>query len=137
MLIRKLRLSGFRNLKDQIVEFSEGKTALVLGDNGQGKSSLIEAIWLFSCAKSFRGAADSDMIAFGRDEASLKALVDCEGVEMQIGIRLSLTYALEAGILLLLLGKGLDNAHSSENVGKQRLKRSVCGKAASIIRAHL
>lgn len=89
MLIRKLRLSGFRNLKDQIVEFSEGKTALVLGDNGQGKSSLIEAIWLFSCAKSFRGAADSDMIAFGRDEASLKALVDCEGVEMQIGIRLA------------------------------------------------
>ena len=56
---------------------------------------------------------------------------------MQIGIRLSLTYALEAGILLLLLGKGLDNAHSSENVGEQRLKRSVCGKAASIIRAHL
>lgn len=83
----KLAVSSFRNLATQEIDLDHDIT-LIVGDNGQGKSSIIEAIWLFSCAKSFRGAADGDMIAFEQDTAGLKFLADCEGVTRSMQIQL-------------------------------------------------
>lgn len=83
----KLAVQSFRNLKPQEIDLDHDIT-LILGDNGQGKSSIIEAIWLFSCAKSFRGASDGDMIAFEADKAGLKFKADCEGVTRTMQIQL-------------------------------------------------
>lgn len=82
-----LSVQSFRNLKPQEINFDHDIT-LIIGDNGQGKSSIIEAIWLFSCAKSFRGASDGDMIAFDADKAGLKFKADCEGVTRTMQIQL-------------------------------------------------
>ncbi len=83
----KLAVSSFRNLATQEIDLDHDIT-LIVGDNGQGKSSIIEAIWLFSCAKSFRGASDGDMIAFDQNSAGLKFLADCEGVTRSMQMRL-------------------------------------------------
>lgn len=84
----RLAVSRFRNLATQEIDLDHDIT-LIVGDNGQGKSSIIEAIWLFSCAKSFRGASDGDMIAFDEEAAGLKFVADCEGVtrSMQINLK--------------------------------------------------
>ena len=83
----KLAVTSFRNLKPQEIDLDHDIT-LIIGDNGQGKSSIIEAIWLFSCAKSFRGASDGDMIAFDAAKAGLKFKADCEGVTRTMQIQL-------------------------------------------------
>lgn len=84
----RLAVTHFRNLTPQEIDLDHDVT-LIVGDNGQGKSSIIEAIWLFSCAKSFRGASDGDMIAFDQEQAGLKFAADCEGVtrSMQINLK--------------------------------------------------
>lgn len=64
MRIEKLSLFSFRNLEDGEISFSPGINFL-LGDNAQGKTNVLEAIYLFARGKSFRGAPDGEMIRFG------------------------------------------------------------------------
>ena len=70
MFVRKLTVSGFRNLHPTLWEPCEGVNILA-GNNAQGKTNLLEACWLFTGARSFRGAKEREMIAFGEDHASL------------------------------------------------------------------
>ena len=65
-----LRYSGFRNLEDGEFFPSPGIN-IICGDNAQGKTNLIEALWLFTGCKSFRGAKDSELVCFDCDKASL------------------------------------------------------------------
>ncbi len=68
--IEKLTLSGFRNIAAGELNLSPGVNILY-GDNAQGKTNLLEACWLFTGGKSFRGAKDSEMVAFGSEKAVL------------------------------------------------------------------
>ncbi len=87
MRAQKLQVAGFRNLVPQVLDLS-ADTTLIVGDNGHGKSNIIEALWLFSCAKSFRGAPDSEMLAFGQERAQLRFLADSEGVALNLLIEM-------------------------------------------------
>ena len=70
----KLSVRGFRNLA--ALELAPGERFNVIaGDNGQGKSNLLEAIEYLGSLRSFRGAAAHDMIARGRSKPSSSALV--------------------------------------------------------------
>lgn len=70
MKIKSLEAENFRNFKNLSVAFDD--VNIIYGKNAQGKTNLIEAIYLFTGARSFRGARDSEMIAFGSDKARLK-----------------------------------------------------------------
>ncbi len=70
MTVRKLTFDGFRNLHPGQWEPCEGVNILA-GDNAQGKTNLLEACWLFTGARSFRGAKDREMVAFDADKAAL------------------------------------------------------------------
>lgn len=70
MEVLSLTTENFRNLQNGTVAFSD-KMNVIFGDNAQGKTNLIEAIWLFSGAKSFRGAKDSEMTSFEKEFTSL------------------------------------------------------------------
>lgn len=72
MRIESLAFSGFRNLKDGKIELSSGVNILY-GDNAQGKTNVLEACWIFTGGKSFRGAKDSELITFHREKANLSA----------------------------------------------------------------
>ena len=69
MRIERLELENFRNM--QRLTLSPCQTVnIVYGDNAQGKTNLLEAVWLLSGAKSFRGAKDADFIRFGESQMS-------------------------------------------------------------------
>ncbi len=61
MQINNLKLLGFRNYREETIEFSEGQN-LIFGENAQGKTNLLESIFYLSCLKPFRGSRDADAI---------------------------------------------------------------------------
>jgi DNA replication and repair protein RecF len=79
MYLRTLHLRQFRNYIDQQVDFSAPKTILV-GDNAQGKSNLLEAVELLSTLRSHRTSRDRDLI---RDDAPLAEIT--ASLEREIG----------------------------------------------------
>ena len=64
--INSIEITGYRNLKEMKAEFSPDIN-IIRGENAQGKTNFMEAVWLLSGGKSFRGTKDKDMIGFGRD----------------------------------------------------------------------
>lgn len=70
MYIKKITLSNFRNYENQIVEFDKDLN-IIYGNNAQGKTNIIEAIFLSAMGKSFRAKKDKDLIKFGTDCAKI------------------------------------------------------------------
>ncbi|NEP86085.1 MAG: DNA replication/repair protein RecF [Okeania sp. SIO2C2] len=86
MYLRHLHLRQFRNYLDQKVNFDAAKTILV-GDNAQGKSNLLESVELLSTLKSHRVSRDRDLILDGKPAGQIQA-----NLERQVGnIELTLT----------------------------------------------
>ncbi len=75
MFLSALHLRQFRNYAEQSVEFSAPKTILV-GENAQGKSNLLEAVELLSALKSHRTSRDRDLVLDGHDLAQIKGQVE-------------------------------------------------------------
>ena len=78
MIIRKLILKNFRNIEQQELCFSDGVNILT-GDNAQGKTNIIEALWLFSAFKSFRTTNEKDFIRYGSEFARLDLTFEKDG----------------------------------------------------------
>ncbi|MGN0468610.1 MAG: DNA replication/repair protein RecF [Acutalibacteraceae bacterium] len=70
MNVTKLELSSFRNIEKEIITPCEGIN-IIYGDNAQGKTNLLESIWLFTGCRSFRNAKDSELINFNSPKAVL------------------------------------------------------------------
>ncbi len=70
MIVSELEAENFRNLK-KLSFLPCGQVNIIYGENAQGKTNLIEAIWLFTGGKSFRGAKDSELTAFGEEKCTL------------------------------------------------------------------
>ena len=70
MNILRLAYSGYRNL--QPGEFApDGGINVIYGKNAQGKTNLLEAMWLFTGGRSFRGSKDADLVGYGEPRAEL------------------------------------------------------------------
>ena len=70
MRITSLKCSGFKNLKSIDIT-PHGRLNIFMGENAQGKTNLIEAIWLCTGVKSFRSTKDKDMIALDGERADI------------------------------------------------------------------
>lgn len=70
MKISSIEIENFRNIEKLSLEFDN--VNIIYGENAQGKTNLIEAIYLFTGAKSFRGVRDKELIKFGADFSRLK-----------------------------------------------------------------
>jgi len=68
--ISRIEAENYRNIQKMELIPSPGVN-IIYGDNGQGKTNLIEAIWLFTGAKSFRRAKESSLIRFGEESLKL------------------------------------------------------------------
>ncbi len=73
-MIYKIRLQNFRNLKDEVYEFSP-KTTIIVGPNAAGKSNLLESIYVLSTGKSFKATIENELIKIGNDFARVKGLI--------------------------------------------------------------
>lgn len=75
MIISNLRLYNFRNYEQLNIDFSNNLN-IIYGNNGTGKSNLIEAIYLLSLSKSFRTMDDKNLIRKNSDVCLVKGVVD-------------------------------------------------------------
>ncbi len=75
MFLKSLHLRQFRNYRDQVVSFVAPKTILV-GDNAQGKSNLLEAVELLATLQSHRTSRDRDLVQDGSAESRIMATLE-------------------------------------------------------------
>ena len=87
MIIEYLELSDFRNYEEVHIDLSPN-TNIFFGDNAQGKTNILEAVFLTGTTKSHKGSHDSDIISFGKEYGVIRALFNKNGVDYKIGIQL-------------------------------------------------
>lgn len=112
MRIETLSSTYFRNLASVNISFSPGVNIFV-GNNGQGKTNILEAIHLFKFGRSFRTSKDADMIRFGEKFCRVEVASRLENAEQE---RYSLVIEQSGGKQLKISGKPV--AKYSELVGK-------------------
>lgn len=112
MRIDTVATTHFRNLADASVSLAEGVN-LFVGGNGQGKTNLLEAIYLFKFGRSFRAGRETEMIRFG--EAFCRAEASCT---FRDGHRESFVLSIERDSSKKLRISGCDLARLSELVGR-------------------
>ncbi len=87
MQLVSLKLRDFRNYEELELEFG-GKTNLIKGKNAQGKTNLIEAIYMLGFARSFRTVRDRDLIRFNKSRADISAVVEDGPVKSRISMEI-------------------------------------------------
>ena len=85
MFLNRLQLRHFRNYREQEIIFSAPKTIL-LGDNAQGKSNLLEAVELLSTLKSHRVSRDRDLVLAGESESKITAQLTRKHGSITLGL---------------------------------------------------
>lgn len=88
MKLKKIKIENFRNIENSTLEFSSD-TTLIYGDNAEGKTNVIEALYMFAHSKSFRRAREKELIKFGKEEARLTAFFEERGKEVSFEINIS------------------------------------------------
>ena len=87
MKIKQLKLKNYRNYDLLDLEF-DSSTNIFYGDNAQGKTNILESIYLCGTTKSHRGTKDRDLIKFGEEESHIEAVVEKNEVSFKIDIHL-------------------------------------------------
>ena len=88
MLCKKVELQNFRNAECETVTFDSGINVLH-GENAQGKTNLLEAIYYISLGKSFRGSKDAEIIRFGEEYAAISLDYNAQGREQNVTMHFS------------------------------------------------
>lgn len=86
--VTRLSARDFRNLQNAEL-FPGPGVNLFLGDNAQGKTNLMEAVWLFTGERSFRGARDTELTRFGADSFRLELDFTAPGGEHRASLSFS------------------------------------------------
>lgn len=73
MKINSIEIENFRNIEKLKLNFED--VNIIWGENAQGKTNLIEAIYLFTGSKSFRGVRDKELVKFGEKRQNLKLIL--------------------------------------------------------------
>lgn len=87
MKIKSLKLKNFRNYDLLKLEFDDA-TNIFYGDNAQGKTNILESIYLSGTTKSHRGTKDRDLVQFGQEESHIETVVEKNGITYQIDMHL-------------------------------------------------
>ena len=87
MRINRIALNGFRNYDFETADFSPG-TNVIYGENAQGKTNLLESVYMLAMGRSFRTRFDRELIGFGCDSAEILADVVSHEREQTVRILL-------------------------------------------------
>ncbi|MDP3014385.1 MAG: DNA replication/repair protein RecF [Candidatus Subteraquimicrobiales bacterium] len=88
MYLKRLELINFRNYKNFVIEFGE-KLNVVLGENAQGKTNVLEAIYLLSTGKSHRALTIKELVSRGASVANVRGTVCYRGRETRLKITIN------------------------------------------------
>jgi len=86
MILKSIALRDFRNFTSEKVEFCDGSN-IISGKNAQGKTNLIEAVWLFTSGKSFRTPNEKEFIRNGCEAASITGIFSGHGRDYEAELR--------------------------------------------------
>ena len=87
MIIKSLELDHFRNYDSLSMTFDSG-TNILYGDNAQGKTNILEAIYLSATTKSHKGSKDRDIVNFAAEEAHIRTYIEKDGLENRVDMHL-------------------------------------------------
>lgn len=87
MIVKSLELKEFRNFENLEIAFDRGINILY-GENAQGKTNILEAIYLGGTTKSHRGSKDSEIIRFNKEEAHIRMIIEKNQVSHKIDMHL-------------------------------------------------
>lgn len=87
MIIKSLELADYRNYEELVIHFDRG-TNILIGDNAQGKTNILEAIYVAATTKSHKGSKDAEMIHFEREEGHIRLILEKNGVSTRIDMHL-------------------------------------------------
>lgn len=88
MELREITLTNFRNYEETHVQFSSGVNVLI-GENAQGKTSLLEAIYMLSLARSHRSSNDREVIRWDSDFATLEGRIIRRNSELPLKLQIT------------------------------------------------
>lgn len=87
MIIKRLELADYRNYEFLDLQFDKG-TNILYGDNAQGKTNILEAIYVAATTKSHKGSKDKEIINFDKEEAHIRTYLEKEDVETRVDMHL-------------------------------------------------
>ncbi len=87
MIIKSLELSDYRNYESLLINFDKG-TNILYGDNAQGKTNILEAIYMSATTKSHKLSKDKEIIRFGNQEAHIRTIIEKDDIETRIDMHL-------------------------------------------------
>lgn len=87
MYIESIQLKNFRNYENLEMEFDK-ETNILYGDNAQGKTNILEAIYLCGTTKSHKGSKDKEIIRFGEEESHIRMNIKKDGISYKIDMHL-------------------------------------------------
>lgn len=87
MIIKSLELADFRNYESLNISFDE-RTNILYGDNAQGKTNILEAIYVSATTKSHKGSKDKEIINFQKEEAHIRTYIQKDGLEQRVDMHL-------------------------------------------------
>ena len=87
MYIESVQLQNFRNYRELQLDFDKG-TNIFYGDNAQGKTNILESVYICGTTKSHKGSKDRDMITFTEEESHIRMLVQKKNLTRRIDMYL-------------------------------------------------
>lgn len=87
MIIKSIELADYRNYESLEMHFSDGRNILY-GENAQGKTNVLEAIYMIATTKSHKSSKDRDIIRFEKDEAHIRAIINKNNIDTRIDMHL-------------------------------------------------
>lgn len=87
MIINTLELTNFRNYKEASISFDRG-TNILYGQNAQGKTNILEAIYLSATTKSHKGSKDKEVVTFGLEEGHIRTTLLDNDLETRVDMHL-------------------------------------------------
>lgn len=87
MIIKSLELSNFRNYEHLNIQLSPNVT-IFYGNNAQGKTNILEALYVACTTKSQKGSRDRELIRFNESEAHIRLIVDDDSISRRIDMHL-------------------------------------------------
>lgn len=87
MIVKSIELKNFRNYQDLTLNFDKG-TNILYGNNAQGKTNILESIYVGGTTKSHKGSKDKEMLKFDTDEGHIRIYVSKQDRDFQIDMHL-------------------------------------------------
>ncbi|MFH1453207.1 MAG: DNA replication/repair protein RecF [Armatimonadota bacterium] len=115
MFLRNIKIENFRNIRELEVEFTSPYNFL-FGENAQGKSSFLEALFCLSMGKSYCAQAESEVMRWGSDYAKVSAVIEKQSLSIPVEINYR---------------KQENEARINKNI---RINNKACHRAADLIK---